>query len=290
MFEARIKPIYLEDYRKFTLALAGLTEADSVYVLPQKAGIRKDVLFLAGTHGDESVGLELMRALGDGEKHDWLIANEKAVAINKRFVDCDLNRSAPGALQSDQYEERRAAEILLKARNYNYVIDVHNHSLETRTFIILTKPSFEDLLLAAQFDINDIVVWLPSEKRPTGPLTEFIEPAVEIEANRNDGARLAAVLQKFLQEYNQPITRNNLIGKNIYWVYGKQFEKIEGWSDFAVARVDDEEFYPLMCGQYPGIGCYKMIKIIVPVDFQSVGHDAVASGRPADSRMKKVNL
>jgi len=261
MNDDKINPIYLNSFNDFRAQAQALVAMENLFMLPQKAGTKKDVLFLAGTHGDEPVGLALMRFFGEGKDHDWLVANEKAVALNRRFVDCDLNRSAPGAIGSDKYEERRAAEILLKAKSYNYVVDVHNHTLTTRTFIILTKPSFEDLLLAAQFDINDIVVWLPSEKRANSPLTEFVEPAIEIEANRGDGERLIVSLKKFLGQYESPITKNNLIGKNIYWVYGKRFEPLAGRRDFEVAHLDGEEFYPLMCGQYPGLGCYKMIRL-----------------------------
>jgi len=261
MLDNLINPMHRKSFIEFGRRLAELRATDELFFLPKKAGI-KNVLFLAGTHGDEPVGIELMKALGDGKAHDWLVANEKAVALNRRFVDCDLNRSAPGVLGSDKYEERRAAEILLKAKDYNGVVDLHNHTLETRTFIILTKPNFVDLLLAAQLDINDIVVWLPSEKRPSGPLTEFVEPAVEIEANRQDSERLVAVIKKFLRDYDQPITKNSLLGKNIYWVYGKQLDKAEGWRDFELVRSGTEEFYPLMCGQYAGIGCYKMIRLL----------------------------
>lgn len=256
-----VKPIHWPPFNEFCAKVKAFVNSDEIFVLSRKAGAKKDILFLAGTHGDEPLGLELMKAVGAEERHDWLVANEKAVALNKRFVNCDLNRSAPGAFSSDKYEERRAAEILLKANSYNYVVDIHNHTLETRTFIILTKPSFADLLLAAQFDIDDIVVWLPSEKRATGPLTEFIEPAIEIEANRGDKERMVASLKKFLEQYESPITKNNLIGKNIYWVYGKQFEPVAGYRDFEVARIGDEVFYPLMCGQYSGICCYKMIRL-----------------------------
>ena len=262
MLDNLINPMHRKSFIEFGRRLAELRATDELFFLPKKAGI-KNVLFLAGTHGDEPVGLEIMKALGSGKKHDWLVANEKAVALSRRFVDCDMNRSAPGALQSDKYEERRAAEILLKAKDYNGVVDLHNHTLETRTFIILTKPNFVDLLLAAQFDINDIVVWLPSERRATGPLTEFIEPAIEIEANRGDKERLIVSIQKFVGQYETPVTKNNLIGKNIYWVYGKRFEPLAGGRDFEVARHGDEEFYPLMCGQYFGIGCYKMIRLTI---------------------------
>jgi len=262
MHESVINPIYLKAFNDFRAKARALADTEDVFVLPQKAGVKKDVLFLAGTHGDEPLGIELMSLFGADKAYDWLVANEKAVTLNQRFVDCDLNRSAPGAFGSDKYEERRAAEILLKVKSYNYVVDVHNHSLSTRTFIILTKPSFADLLLAAQFDISDIVVWLPSERRNTGPLTEFFEPAIEIEANRQDKERLIVSVKRFIGQYALPITKNNLIGKNIYWVYGKQFKKAEGWRDFEATRVGGEEFYPFMCGQYSGIGCYKMMKIL----------------------------
>lgn len=75
------------------------------------------VAVIGSIHGDEPCG---KKAIDKFKNSDFelerpvklIIANEKALKNNTRYVDCDLNRSFPGNRESDEYEERLAAEIM----------------------------------------------------------------------------------------------------------------------------------------------------------------------------------
>jgi len=265
MFDAtQIPPFYQKDFSNFQNKLNSFLNSDDQYFLPQKNGTKKDILFLGATHGDEKIGVDVLQSLASNKSFDWLLANEKAFATNKRFIDVDMNRRAPGDINAEQYESQRAAELIRQFKNYNYIVDIHGSVANSGLFIIMTKLSFDDLLLALQFDIPNIVIWLPKEQKATGPLVQFANPGIEIECGPKDSKKLRIelkqILDGFVTNYGKGIDKNNLKSKNIFWVYGKLENNKEKLVDFQKTIIDDEEFYPLLVGEY-GIGCYKMIKI-----------------------------
>jgi len=253
-----------KEFEQFQQKLNVFVDSSEQHVLPVKNGIKKDILFLGATHGDEKVGVKALQRLEESNKFDWLLANEEAYKEGKRFLEIDMNRAAPGNIDSEKYEERRVAEILRKFNSYNYVVDIHGTVANSGLFIILTKLSFDDLLLALQFDIPNIVIWLPKEKKATGPLVEFAQPGIEIECGPKESEavteELTEKLKTFLNNYNEPITKDNLKGKSIFWVEGKIEKSSVPLKDFELTKVEGEEFYPLLVGEY-GISCYKMTKI-----------------------------
>lgn len=255
---------YQEDFDRFQKKLEAFMNQNEHHFLPVKNGRKKDILFIGATHGDESVGVDALERLKESNTFDWLLANEKTYEAGKRFLEVDMNRSAPGKIDSDIYEERRVAEIIRKFDSYNYVVDIHGTVANSGIFIIITKPSFEDLLLALQFDIPNIVIWLPREKKDTGPLVEFAEPAIEIECGpKNSEAVTQELIEKlktFLNKYNEPITKDKLKGKSLFLVNGRIKKSLVSMKDFELTEIEGEEFYPLLVGEY-GISCYKMKKI-----------------------------
>jgi len=86
------------------------------------------VLIIGGMHGNEPLGLEIVKLLKTKplDNVDALFANEQAIADNCRFIKNDLNRSFPGKSSSKEYEPRRAAQILEIAKKYDVVLDFHN--------------------------------------------------------------------------------------------------------------------------------------------------------------------
>lgn len=86
------------------------------------------ILVIGGMHGNETLGLEVVKLFQDNPvlAVDTLLANEQAIEANCRFVGQDLNRSFPGDSKSDKYELKRASEILKIARKYEVVLDFHN--------------------------------------------------------------------------------------------------------------------------------------------------------------------
>jgi hypothetical protein len=87
-----------------------------------------NILVIGGMHGNEILGLEVVKLLQDNPvvSVDGLLANEQAIEANCRFVGKDLNRSFPGDSRSSEYEPKRAAEILKVAKKYDVVLDFHN--------------------------------------------------------------------------------------------------------------------------------------------------------------------
>jgi len=260
----QIPQFYQKDFSNFQNKLNSFLNSNDQHFLPQKNGTKKDILFLGATHGDEKIGVDVLQTLPANKNFDWILANEKAFAANKRFIDVDMNRNAPGNINSELYEEKRAAELVRQFKNYNYVVDIHGSVANSGLFIILTKLVFDDLLLALQFDIPNIVIWLPKEQKATGPLVQFANPGIEIECGPKDSEKLRIILKQILDDfvtnYCKGIDKNNLKNKNIFWVYGKLENNKEKLVDFQKTVINDEEFYPLLVGEY-GIGCYKMTKV-----------------------------
>lgn len=86
------------------------------------------VLVIGGMHGNEPLGLEVVRLFKNRPVTgvDIVVANKEATKANKRFTGKDLNRSFPGNASIMAYEDRRAKELLKLAKKYDVVLDFHN--------------------------------------------------------------------------------------------------------------------------------------------------------------------
>lgn len=85
------------------------------------------ILILGGTHGNELLGVKLVRLLKKRpiEGVDAVIANPRAVKAGTRFTESDLNRSFGEAFVGS-YETRRAFRLKKMAAGYDVVLDFHN--------------------------------------------------------------------------------------------------------------------------------------------------------------------
>lgn len=83
------------------------------------------LLVLGGTHGNELLGIELVKILQANPIPgiDAVIANPRAVEKGVRFIETDLNRSFG---EGESYEYRRAQELKETTKNYDIVFDFHN--------------------------------------------------------------------------------------------------------------------------------------------------------------------
>lgn len=79
-------------------------------------------------HGNEIFGLDVFNYFKKNIEHHpglkIILANEKAIFANKRFVETDLNRSFPGK-KDGSYEESLAHDLLLEIKQSKYVLDIH---------------------------------------------------------------------------------------------------------------------------------------------------------------------
>ncbi len=230
----------------------------------------ESVLFLTAVHGDEGFSIPVLQALG---LHiPWLIANEKALARGVRFIDADLNRVAPGCATSDKYEVRRASELIEIAKKYPSVIDIHGTTANSGIFTIVTNPTPVNFALATSLPIERVVIWVAKSSEMQGPLTQFMNCAVEIECGPKNSKEVWIELEEILGRFLY--FRSSAGGHWSHLVYpehewfrvcgklGKEIS-LQGKSlvDFQEVELHGESFYPLLVGQYADALCYKMQKI-----------------------------
>ena len=112
----------------------------------------KKVLFIAGTHGDEPIGPALLKKISKQRDiaalYDSVIGNPRACVQNKRFIEADLNRVAPGDANSPIYEVSRASELVEMFKNFEYIIDFHETKANNRIVIIIPRLCRKSLALA----------------------------------------------------------------------------------------------------------------------------------------------
>lgn len=236
--------------------------------------MKNKILFISATHGDEGFSVKVLNELERKYPkfkygYDRIIGNPNALAKNIRYLDADLNRSAPGNKKSRFYEEKRAFEIMKIAKKFEYVIDLHGADSSCGIVIIICNPTLPNFVLAGMLEIKNIVIWRTKEDLKSGPLTQFCKPAgLEIECGRKTDLRiqdkLKRILSKFMKTYQKIGIKkimDNLKEKELYVVYDKQNIKDNSLRDFENTRRENETFYPFMSNVYPEIGYYKMKKI-----------------------------
>lgn len=118
----------------------------------QKGSGEPEVAVVYCTHGDEVAGKKavekLLKESSDFQKGvKFVFANEKAYEADERFIDTDLNRSFPGNPESENYEERLAAEMMEELQDVK-VLDLHETNSSPTPFALFTwmnEETIEDL-------------------------------------------------------------------------------------------------------------------------------------------------
>lgn len=235
--------------------------------------MKKEILLIVATHGDEKIGLEATQKLRQeklDEFYDILIANPRAFKSNKRCVDKDLNRSYPGEKYSKYYEKRLAYKNLLIAQKYRYVIDIHEASQGQDDFIIVPKNELPKKFPLDSINLEKVLLW----PNPRGPISQVLENAIELEFGSKNRDRkemvdkAADVIKNFIFCTKNKKLKRKSKNKELFRVYGilrKNMLKneIDNLIDFKKVEINREEFLPLLVGQYLKLGiiCYKMKKM-----------------------------
>jgi len=232
--------------------------------------MKKKILIIIYTHGDEKIGESIVKKLQKkklGEFFDCLVANPVAARKGVRFIEADLNRSYPGVKKSKIYEKRLAFKNLQIAKRYEFVIDIHEASSGINDFIIIPRKNGLNTFPLNLVDL-DIVLFWPD---PKGPMGEILENSIELEfgtklKNRNKIIlKGQKIMENFIERAYFGNIKNNFLKKKRYYVYGKLVLKDflnykQTLIDFKKTSLNGEKFYPLLVGQYlnDGIVCYKM--------------------------------
>ncbi len=108
-----------------------LDRKNILYLKSPKKG--KNVCILAGVHGNEIAGINAIRRIMsyknfkiDNGTVCMLLCNKKAMKLNRRFVDENLNRCFMKRKKTGTYEERIAEEMKKIMREADILLDIHN--------------------------------------------------------------------------------------------------------------------------------------------------------------------
>lgn len=229
---------------------------------------QKKLLIIAATHGDEKIGVEVAKQLKLRKKEiffDLLVANPEALRLKKRFIEKDLNRVYPGKKYSRFYEKRLAYKNLLVAKNYRYVIDIHEASQGRDDFVIVPKEKLPKKFPLEYINLNKVLLW----PDPKGSISQKLNNSIELEfgtknRNRREVVKKATdIVDRFIVDINSKKIVRKL--KRTFYVYdyleknelkGNQVKLV----DFREVIINREKFLPLLVNQYinNGIVCYKM--------------------------------
>lgn len=235
--------------------------------------MKKKILIIIYTHGDEGTGDEVVKRLKKknlGRFFDCLIANPEAAKRNVRFVESDLNRSYPGKKDSKIYEERLAYDNLKNAKKYEFVVDIHEATSGTKDFIIIPRERGINTFPLNLIDLDTVLFW----PDPKGPIGQILDNSIELEFGMRGRSRKSVIknAEKVIWEFIKKVYSNDkqkkISKKEFYYVYGKLLSKefsgdYKKIKDFSKTTIKGEDFYPLLIRQYinDGIVCYKMKKI-----------------------------
>jgi len=230
----------------------------------------RKILFIAATHGDEPIGVNVLRKIEkdlpkDDFGYDWIIGNERAYEKNVRLTEADLNRSAPGNRASTIYEVRRAAEIVAIAKDYDAVIDIHGTATDCGVVTIVPYPTTENLDLAESTGLERNVVWFSESSVESGPLAQHVGvPAIELECGPKDDSdtevSLEATVRNMIECNSDGTEIRSSRKQTFYEVYGKVLgDNDESLEDFQATTIKGETFFPFLSrNDYDSVTCYKM--------------------------------
>lgn len=237
----------------------------------KKINKKKKFLVIVAIHGDEAFSLPIIKDIKKKfpNDFDFMVGNLKALKENKRFVDIDLNRVAPGKEKSVLYEEKRAREIMEESKNYSFVLDIHGTISSSGIFTIVTNPTPQNLFLAYSLPIRKIVIWgSKNNARNIGPISRFVDCGVGIECGSKKSIGVQKELKKIFNAFASDKNKMPVDNKELYQVFGSvnKNELKDGnkkLKDFQETSLNGQLFFPLLVNQYrdQGIVCYKLKKV-----------------------------
>lgn len=232
-----------------------------------------NLLFITATHGEEGFSIPVLKRLEATYPknvwgYDWIVGNPEALKQGQRFTKVDLNRSAPGDLSSPVYEERRAAELVEIAQNYDMIVDIHGTVSPCGLVKIIPKPSVENLTLTALFPDLVNVIWYSARSLKKGAPVQFMaKPALEIECAMNDTEteeRLFQVLARALlikREMNWMRLTASLADQQWFQVIGRAQTYDPQAKELQPLETDRGTVYPFLTNQYRETPYYLLKKM-----------------------------
>jgi len=120
-----------------------------------------EYVIVGGIHGDEPCGPKAIERFLDSdyevlEPLKFIVANERALEQEERYLEADLNRVFPGDKSSDKYEERLAAKIMDEIEGKK-VLDIHSTMSHPDPFVNLSDINEVTVSLAKSTSVSNVV-------------------------------------------------------------------------------------------------------------------------------------
>lgn len=168
----------------------------------------KNILFITGLHGDEQNPVFALASRGISQ----IIANPKALSLDKRFIDCDLNSSF-GA-KGGAYEIKRAKEILNLIPEKSIIVDLHTFSADSEPFAVIVDKKM--IKFACQTGLKHIVLMEHNIKKGNSLINHRDGISVEVGNHKNYKSFLMTL--KVVDNIKTGKIKNK--GVNLYRVFG----------------------------------------------------------------------
>lgn len=153
------------------------------YTIKTIGGGKPSMAVVGCLHGDEIIGKKVVDELGDVKLKQGslslIIANNKALRKNKRFIKKDLNRSFPGRKNGDG-EEKLAYSLVKILRSFDYVVDLHATDSNVGSLSIVTKLS-NDIKNFLRYVPVKRVAFIKESDFSKGNMIDFCKAGVSLE-------------------------------------------------------------------------------------------------------------
>jgi len=246
-----------------------------------------EVAIVGGIHGDEPCGVAAVEGLIEERPAverpvALVVANEEAVAAQRRYVETDLNRSFPGAADGESLEHRLAHELGTVVADC-MTLALHSTQSYGGMFVLVDEVRDLQRRICPQLSVDALVETGHAE----GRIFESVPDTVEVECGYQGSAAATVNAHRVAREFlvatdalpesalesgtgadapgKRDLPRTDLpvfrLGDPVpktaadeYEVFVRNFEEVLAGESFAAADgeavVAEEDFHPVLMSPY----------------------------------------
>ncbi|MDG5760572.1 succinylglutamate desuccinylase/aspartoacylase family protein [Natronococcus sp. A-GB1] len=231
-----------------------------------------EIAVVAGIHGDEPCGVRAVEQLLDENPTverpvKLVVANEKALERQVRFVDEDLNRVFPGNPNAKTHEGQLADELVDELSGC-FAFSMHSTQSHAEPFAIVNQVNERATSICPQLPVQAMV---ETSEFAEGRLFSQIE-TVEVECGLQGSETAAQNALRLTRSFLTAVDAlpGDTVGRDLpvyrlvdsipkgeadsYEVFVDNFTEIEPGDPFAAAdgdtQVATESFYPVLMSSY----------------------------------------
>jgi len=239
-----------------------------------------EYVIVGSVHGDEPCGKQAINRFIESEYElkepvKFIVANEEALEQNERFLDTDLNRSFPGDPESENHEERLAAEIMKEIEGKK-VIDIHTTRSYPEPFATFTELNEVTKRLLESAGVENAVLF-PEKSGTLHEQTDGIVVETGYQGTQQAVENAYGLIVNFLASEGVIDADFKRSDSNVYKYYetvegdwefvAENFQKVREGETFAKREQGtleaEEDFYPVLMSTegYEGRLGFKAMKI-----------------------------